>query len=705
MTRGAAVAAAGVPARSALARNLFAPRRIALVGATDRVGRAAARPLRFLHEHGYRGTVYPVNARRDQVGGHRAWPSLRALPEVPDHAFLMVPPEATVAAVRECAELGVPLATVLSGGFGEAGETGRELERELLDCARAGGVRLLGPNSLGLADLRSGLRLTGNAAFAEADLPTGGTVVASQSGSMIGALLSRGKARGIGFASLVSVGSELDLGIGEILDSVVDDPEVTGFALFLETIRHPGALSAFACRAAGLGKPVIAYKLGRSAEAAELAVSHTGALAGEDDVADAFLREHGIARVSTLDGLIESGPLAAATAFPDTRRAPRVAVVTTTGGGAAMVVDQLALAGVEAGTPSVETFGRLAAAGVEVAEGRIVDLTLAGTRPEVMSPALEVLSTAPEFDMVVAVIGSSARFDPELAVHPVVEAAGHGRIAVFVVPEAPEALRLLTDSGVPAFRSPESCADVVAAVLRRRAPGPVRPGPRADAATAGAVSLSEARSYDLLDTVGFPRAPFLEHDVVRPAVPPPFGFPVVVKVDDASLEHKSDVGGVVLGVAGPDELAAAIERVRTAVPQRAPGHTVSSVLVQPMARGLGEVLVGYRVDPHVGPIVMVAAGGRLAELLGDRAVRLAPVTPEVAREMLGEVRSLEALRGFRGDERGDLAALADAVVSLSQLAARPEVAEAEVNPVLVQAEGEGVVAVDALVRVYDDRIR
>src|SRR5260370_1271458 len=284
------------------------------------------------------------------------------------------------------------------------------------------------------------LPISANAAFDEPDLPAGRIFAASHSGGMIGTLLSRGKACGIGFAGLVSVGNEVDVSLGEICDAVLGDSDIDGYLLFLETLRHADRLRTFAQRAATLGKPILAYKLGRSAQARELAVTHTGALAGEDDVADAFFRDCGIARVETLSALIEGLPLLARVPARRKMRNPRVAVVTTTAGGAAMVVDPLASRGVDVAAPSEATYGRFEAAGIRVSRSRLIDLTLAGARYEVMKAALDILTTAPGFDLVVIVVGSSARLSPQLAVRPIIDDASSDEpLAVFLVPEDPRA--------------------------------------------------------------------------------------------------------------------------------------------------------------------------------------------------------------------------------------------------------------------------
>jgi acyl-CoA synthetase (NDP forming) len=679
---------------------LFSPRSVAIVGQSDDAAKAAGRPLKFLRRIGYGGRVYAINPRRDTVLGERAWPALAALPEPPEHAYIVTPTEAAVAAVEECGALGVKVATVLADGFAEAGDEGMARETRLREtCARTG-IRLVGPSSLGVVDLRTRVMLTANAAFDETDFPLGRIFAASHSGSMIGALMSRGKARGRGFAGFVSVGNEVDLSLGEICAATLDDPDIDGYMLFLETMRHADTLRRFALSAAERGKPIIAYKLGRSDAARELAVSHTGALAGEDDVADQFLKSCGIARVDTLEGLIEGLPLLSRAPVAARGGRKRVGVVTTTAGGATMVVDPLASRGVTIEPASAATLARLAAAGIEVKPARLIDLTIAGARYETMKATLDILTAAPEFDLVLAVIGSSARSQPETTVRPIIDSAGAARpLAAFIVPEAPEALAMLSRAGVPNFRTPEACADAIAAALSRQPPRPLAARSAAPAANSGRI-LDELAAGALLDRLGIARAPSVALEVgIAEAPPLPFVYPVAVKVLCAEIAHKTDVGGVALGVADGEALLVAIQKIAATVAERRPGARVGRVLVQPMVSGLGEVLLGYRVDRDVGALIMVAAGGVLTEIARDRSLRVAPVDLATAHEMIAEVRSLIALAGYRGRPAGDLDALAHAIVALSQLAGDANIAEAEINPLIVRPAGEGVVAVDALVKL------
>lgn len=685
--------------RRSLRQALLSPRTIALIGQSNDAGKTAGRPLKFLRQAGYQGRIYPINARREEVLGERAWSSLVVLPEVPEHAYIVTPTDAAVDAIEECGRLGIKVATVLADGFAEAGPEGVRREARLRKVCAETGLRIVGPSSLGVVNLREHVLLTANAAFAEPDMPVGRVFAASHSGSIIGALMSRGKARGIGFAGFVSVGNEVDLSLGEICAATLDDPDIDGYLLFLETMRHADTLRAFALAAAERGKPIVAYKLGRTESARELAVSHTGAMAGGDDVADIFLKECGIARVNTFEGLVESVPLLTRVPMPRRdARVPTVGVMTTTAGGATMVIDALAARGVKVETASAETRAKLATAGIEAHAAPLLDLTIAGTRYDVAKAALDILLAAPEFDLVLPVVGSSARYYPEQAVQPILDSVKASKpIAAFLVPDAPEALTRLSAAGVPNFRTPEACADAVAAILLRRAPRPLVAHAAAPWRKPGD-ALDELAGYGLLDRLGIARVPAVAFEVDLASVPAlPFAYPVAVKVLAAEITHKSDVGGVALGVPDERALLRAIMRLRDQTAKH--GHTLNRVLVQPMAAGVGEVLIGYRVDRDVGPLIMLAAGGLLAEIHGEKALRLAPIDLAEAHTMINEVPALRALAGYRGRPAGDLDTLAEALAKLSQLADDPSVAEAEINPLVVREKGQGVVAVDALVRL------
>jgi acyl-CoA synthetase (NDP forming) len=413
---------------------LFAPRAVALVGASGDANKNTARPQRFLRKHGYAGRVLPINPLRNEILGEPAYPSLAEAPGAIDHAFIMVPGAQVESVLEQCAARGVPLATIYSDGFTEAGPEGAARERRLIARARSLGVRVLGPNSIGLANVANGAVLTVNAVFEMDTLPRGGASVVSQSGTIIGTLISRGAARGLGFAKLVSVGNEADLGVGELVELLADDPDTRVILLFLETIRDAPRLARAAARAHAAGKPLVAYKLGRSALGEALARSHTGTLAGNDAAVDAFLRANGILRVDLLETLVEIAPLLAGRVPPRLCREPRVAVVTTTGGGAASVVDRLGTLGIATLTPDAALIAALREQGITVKSAPIIDLTLAATSGTYRA-VLQALLAHPDCDAVLAVVGSSAQFHPDLAVKPIVGVArGDKPLAVFLAP-------------------------------------------------------------------------------------------------------------------------------------------------------------------------------------------------------------------------------------------------------------------------------
>jgi acyl-CoA synthetase (NDP forming) len=627
---------------------LFAPQSVALVGASGDAAKNTARPQRYLRKHGYKGKIFPVNPSRKEIFSEPCFPTVGHIPGTVDHALIMV--QDVEAALEDCAKRGVPVASIYSDGFADAGEKGAERQARLVARARALGIRLLGPNSMGVIDIPGRLALTVNAVVEMDALPAGGASLVSQSGTMLGTLLSRGAARGLGFAKLVSVGNEADLGVGELVDLLVEDADTRVILLFLETVRDAARLAAAARRAHAAGKPVVAYKLGRSAAGEALARSHTGALAGADRALDAYFRDCGIVRVDMLETLIEIPPLLLNKKFSGQK--PRVAVVTTTGGGAATVVDRLGLCGIETVSPDGKP---------------IVDLTMAAT-PEKYRQVLEELLNWSGCDAVLAAVGSSAQFHPEFAVEPILAAKTSPKpLAAFFTPHAERSLALLAARGIAAFRTPEACADAFAAYFAWRAP---RVLPMLTPAT------PEKDPFALLRSLGIP---IVEQQIARsPDFKHSIPYPVAVKV--LGVEHKTEVGGVALDVEEKD--------FRKVVKGEA-------VLVQRMVKGLAEAIVGYRNDPVVGPLVLVGAGGTLAEIYEDFALALAPVTEDEAMAMIERVKGFAVLRGYRNLPRGDLKALAKAVAAFSRLSSVPSIQEAEINPLIVDASG--VVAVDALV--------
>jgi acetate---CoA ligase (ADP-forming) len=681
---------------------LIRPRSIAVIGASNDPGKTAGRAQKYLKKHGYQGRVYPVNPGRETVQGDRAWPSVEALPAVPDHAYICVGTNAVIGAVEACVAAGVPVVSILADGFSEAGPEGEARQARLTEIAKTSGTRILGPNSMGMVNCAEGIGLTVNAALDIDALVPGRLMGISQSGSIVGTLISRGEARGIGFSSIVSVGNEADLTVGDIGLAAVDDPGVDAFVLFMETFRKPEALAAFAAAAHGANKPVIVYKLGRSAMARELAVSHTGALVGSDAASDAFFGAHGIVRVDHFETLLEAPPLLMSeTASRQIRRDKPVAVITTTGGGGAMVVDHLGAHGIEVAGGSVTIRAGLKEKGINLGAGKLTDVTLAGAHYDAMRAVLDAFVSSGEFSVVVSTVGSSAQFRPENAVQPIIDIdKSVTPVAAFMVPEANRALRSLGAAGIAGFRTAESCAEAVRALLSRKPPA-------RKVLSAPAVTLpprllpgaqSEVESLAIMNGLGIASVETRVHQRGEP-ISEDLVYPVVAKVLSADVPHKTEAGGVILNIANATALDEAVNRILSSVSRCHPDADIDGISVQSMTTGLAEVLIGFTRDQEVGPVVTLAVGGVLAEIHGDATVRLAPVDHEEAREMIADVKGLALIRGFRGLPKGDLAALADSIVAISRLANvdNGRVLEAEINPLIVRGEEQGVIAVDGLV--------
>ena len=683
------------------AQALFSPRAIALVGASGNLQKNTARPMRFMRKHGFKGKIYPINRTQTEIMGEPAYADLADLPGPIDQAFVMVASDLVLPLIDSCAKAGAKVITIYSDGFGETGPEGMLAQEALIARAKQLGVRVIGPNSIGLADLHSGMILSVNAAFEAETLISGGLSLVSQSGSMMGSLMARAAARGFGFAKSVSVGNESDVTVGEVIDALVDDANTKVILLFLETIRDSPTLARALERARAHNKPVIAYKIGRSEQGDALAQSHTGALAGNDVAVDAFLRAHGVLRVRNLETLFEIAPLAQrylGKTAPHPQPA-RVAVITTTGGGAATVVDNLGLLGMVAVPPPPAFVAQMAQRGMKIRETTIIDLTLAATSAQ-YKDLLEQLLRTDWCDAVLSVVGSSAQFHPELAVKPLVESDKPDikPLVVFLAPEAMASLSLLQQAGIPAFRTPESCADALSVFFQKQIDAPPAiPGTTWPADLPKQGLLTEFEAAQVFKTLGVQtaQAQLISVDAKTHSVP----YPVVVKVSSRDIPHKTEAGGVKVGLRNASEFEAALQDIQRNAKAYAPQARIDGFLVQTMESRLLELILGYRNDPLVGPTIILGAGGITAELSPDFAIRLAPVSLEQAHAMIEEVRITKLIRGFRGLPKGDCEALAQAVVAFSKLAAvqGANVLEAEINPLFVQANN--VLAVDGLVRV------
>lgn len=687
---------------------LLAPGNVALVGASSSAGKLTARPLTFLRQHGFAGEIFPVNPLREDVMGYRAFPSVRAIPAKVDHAYILLDTDAAIESLEDCAAAGVKVVSMLADGFAEAGDAGRERQARISRIAEEAGILLIGPNSTGVVATHSGLACTTNAAFRAETIGKGHVAVLSQSGSVIGTLFSRGQARGIDYSVLISVGNEATAGIGTLGKLLLDDPDTRSFALFLETIRDPQALTEFARAAAAAGKPITAYMIGRSDEGQALSVTHTGALTGSREAVTAFLRQIGIHQVSNFETLLDAPRILARRPMPF-RRPRSITVVSTTGGGGAMVVDQISSQGVEISGCSPASRRKLEGQGIPLGQGKLVDVTLAGANYDTMHEVVSTLADDPATGLLLVVIGSSAQFDPDRAVRPIVDVVAQGGpdrapVMAFVLPDAPESMDMLEAGEVPAFGNVESCAEALAVYMAEDRGslevGGALPATTGDLLAQGGTGvLDEVQSGAVLRTLGLqgPEQIVLTDGEEVP-VDLPLSFPVVAKLVSPDIPHKTEAGAIRLDLRDRDALVAAIADMKRSAARYAPGYRSGGVLVQEMRRGVGELLVGLTHDPLVGPIVTVAMGGVMTEIYRDASVRAAPVSQDVAADMLREIKGVAMFQGFRGGIPGDLEAAARAISAFSRLALSSAVSEAEVNPLLVRAQGEGVMFLDALIR-------
>ncbi|MDC0531479.1 CoA-binding protein, partial [Alphaproteobacteria bacterium] len=451
-----------------LTKSFLNPSSIGIIGASSNEKKTGSRIQRFLIAHGYKGKIFPVNPNRDNIFGLRCYPDLKTINEKIDHIFIALDGDKIIEAIKEAVSLNVKCATILSGGFSESGLEGAGLENEILDIAKKGNLRILGPNSIGIINISDSVVLSANAMLELPNLKKGGLSVISQSGSLIGALLAHGNTRGIGFSKLISVGNESDLSVGEIGKMLVDDDNTDTIILFLETLRNSNQVAEMARLAHKSGKAVIAYKLGKSDLGQELAKSHTGAIAGSDEAFNAFIKYNGISRVEIFETLIEVPNLFKNKAIA---KGKRIGIATTTGGGGAMVVESISSSDIEVIDPGQSMSKLMKKYNIPYNNNKLVDLTIAGAKPEVVNEVINVFMDNKNCDLVIMVVGSSAKFRPDQAVDPLLKWANNSKpLAVYIAPDAPEALELLNKNGIASFRTPESCAEGVKAYLNNKSP-------------------------------------------------------------------------------------------------------------------------------------------------------------------------------------------------------------------------------------------
>ena len=684
-------------------QSFFNPSSVAIVGASSNPLKTGARVQRFLVSHGYKGKIYPVNPNRAEIFGLKCYPKLIKIRKQIDHVFIAVDGNKIIDAIIDAVSINIKCATILSGGFSESGSEGLNLEKQILHIAREGKLRILGPNSIGIINISDSVVLSANAMLDLPNLKKGGLSVISQSGSLIGALIAHGHSRGIGFSKLFSVGNEADLTVGEIGKMLIDDNDTHTIILFLETLRNSQEVSEMARLAYASGKSVITYKLGKSDLGKELAKSHTGAIAGSDEAFNAFVKYNGIKRVEIFESLIEIPNLFKNKILPVGKR---IAIVTTTGGGGAMVVESLSGTDIEVIDPSSLISKLIEIHNINLNQNKVVDLTIAGTKPEVVSDAIKYFMDDNNCDLVVMVVGSSAKFRPDQAVEPLIKFGKYKKpLAVYIAPDAPEALNLLHRHDIACFRTPESCAEGIRVYLNTKAPknnieksynfkgisNKLKGSPNKN--------LSEKNSLEIFKEIGINTVHFeiFSNEEQAKHFASILGFPVAIKLLSNDFLHKTEIGGVELNINSMDSLISSYQKLSKISNNLNIKENEKKFLMQKMEIGLTEIILGYRVDELVGPIVMIGPGGVMSEIFDDKSIRIAPVEISDAMEMIKEVKSLISVQGFRGLPKADMKVLAEAIVKISQLASVREIKDAEINPIIIKEGQEGLVAVDGLI--------
>jgi acyl-CoA synthetase (NDP forming) len=712
-------------ARVASLRRLIEPRAVAVVGASNRAGHFANQPLVNLRRHGFAGEVYPVNPRYDEVAGYRCYPDLGDLPDVPDLVVAAVRPELAVQTVDRCGELGVGAVVVVGSGFAETNSPeGRRLQQALLESVALSGVRLCGPNTLGVANFH-----TGAVSYASGNIPdrprAGAVAVVSQSGGCSFTLLNRAWRIGIGIGHVAVAGNELDVSIAEFLEYYLMQPEVKSAACYMEAIRDVEGLRRVGALSAQLGKPVFVMKSGSSEPGRRAAAAHTGALATSDVMCSTAFEQWGLIRARSFDELISAAGLAAHYGEAEDQRFG----VYAQGGGLAVVASDLfAGAGLSLAELGSATIAKLKARMPDTTPANPFDSggQFLSSGAGVLTQALTEFADDPAVTSVVYMLMPVAGVRLAVYTEGIVNAArdspkpsivmqyGAGAISQESTDRIVGAGILLLDppeAGVSALRLWSGSASRAAGLSRSR---PRRSDPAAAARTpdlvlawraAGRRQVAEHEVGNLLAAYGIDHArQFVVTDesqiaaataVLRP--------PYAVKIVSDGIAHKSDVGGVVLGLASEQDVARARRDVIANVRNARPDVAAQTVTICEMAPAGMELIVGATRDETFGPAVLLGVGGIYAEVMQDTAVRLPPLDESDVNTLIDRLRSAPLLRGARGRPAVDVAALADVVIRVGELAVDlgDDLAALDMNPVIVGPAGAGVVAADVLLELSD----
>jgi acyl-CoA synthetase (NDP forming) len=689
-------------------RKLMEPQSIAVIGASTDPKKTAGRPIAYLQKHHFKGAIFPVNPRVSEIGGLPCYPNIAALPKVPDVAIILVGIDKALEAVKELAAIGTPAAILLTSGYAEVGLEGLKRQEDLV--LAAGKMRLLGPNTIGMVNVTNDIPLSPSGALEMDDFPKGSVSVVSQSGGILGALLSRAAAAGIGLSKLVSTSNEADLSLADFVDYLVDDPVTKIILLYVESIRHPEKFRQAALRAKSVGKPIIVYKVGKSEAGMQAAISHTGALAGSDRIYDALFLQVGIIRAKTFSDFLD---IPAALISGKLLQGKRVAILTSTGGAGTLVADSLGECGFETPVPdpiTAQALRNLQPGDQAVLDRNPIDVTLAGLQPDLLRGAIRALLESPSYDALIIVLGSSSVGRPELMANAVQESMQNTNkpVIAYVSPHAPLAASIMTKLGVPAYSQAESCSLALTTLLQIRQlnetfipEGNIPSLPIGFNLQACSGSLNEYQAKDVFTKFGIA---CVKEMVVKPKNCHEkdlqlLGEKLVVKILSSAILHKTEVGGVALDVP-----FASIENTMQLMQKKVLENTgldVVEFLVQEMLSGGIEMMVGMYRDP-LGTAILVGMGGVTAELFKDSQMRLLypgrGLSEKEALDMLSALKTWPLLDGYRGRAKCDVKRLVQTIVCFSEMVAclNDRILEAEINPIFVFAEGQGVRAADGI---------
>jgi acyl-CoA synthetase (NDP forming) len=689
-------------------RPLYAPDSIAIVGASNNAQKFGGRPIKYMGDTGYGGKIYPVHPRETEIQGHRVYSDVREIGAPVDLALIAVPGPSVLEAANACAEAGVGAAVVIASGFAETGDAqGAMWQDELVALSRRSGMRILGPNCMGTASMLTGAITTFATVFEFYTLRPGGIAMASQSGAMGAHLLVLAAQRGLGSHSMITSGNECDVDVAQCIGYLANDPTVSVIACYLEGCKNPDALIESLEMARRNGKPVVALKVGATDIGAEAAGTHTAALAGSDAVFDAVLKEGGVHRARNLDEMLLVASACSAGKYPNGKR---LGIVTISGGGGVMAADAAVDNGLEVPAMPEHAQKKLKALMPFAAVRNPVDTTAqVSSNFALLATNLEVMLDEGDCDALVI-------FLAYVALSPRVW-ANLSEILFKFRERYPDALVVCTgmykreDAAALEERGYLVVEDLtngvaMVAVLERFARHFERPARAIQTTTLPAPAdipgaLNESAALALLGAAGVPVLPtrVVTTAAEAAAAAQALGGALAVKLLSADIAHKSDIGGVKLGVEGPEAAAAAFEAVIAAAKRSAPNAKIDGAVIAPMVSGGVETILGVVMDPVFGPAVMLGLGGVFAEILDDVVIRRAPVDEQGATAMVEALRGKMLLQGARGSEPSDVPALIAAIVALSQFAYvnRERISGVDINPFLVRPAGQGAVALDALI--------